>query len=92
MQLINERTGERRSLPAAVAPGERGVIDHSRLTVHAVRLPSRARIGKRRLQTIDHEPIVGARPCRGHFADHQPLPLPAMANLSSPILTSMVRA
>src|ERR1700677_2473381 len=67
MQLIKERAGERGSLPAAVAPGKGSVIDHSRFAMHAVRLPARARIGKRRLQTIDHESIVSARPCSGHL-------------------------
>ncbi len=74
MQLVDERAGERRRLPPAVAPGEQGVIDDPRLAVHTVRLPLRARIGERRLQTIDHEPIVRAMPSGGHFSG-PPTPL-----------------
>ena len=75
MQLIDECTRERRRLPAEVTPAERGIVHYSGLAVDAVRLPSRARIGKRRLQAIDHETIIRARACRSHLC-RPPAPFP----------------
>ena len=66
MQLVNKCAGKRRRLPVAVAPGERSMIDQPGLTMDTIRLPLGSRIGECGFQTIDHEPVVRARPCLFH--------------------------
>ena len=60
MHLVDDGTGERRSLPTRVAPGEGMLIVDAREAMHTVRLPLAARIGVGRGIVIEQEPVVVA--------------------------------